>query len=112
MHYSDEDFEDVVQCGKVLDVDLLPEDAGGIAYTIYKDFDCKKRMNVLLFYCRPEYRGRYLRYMFRRLEEIAKQEGVAEILIGASDTGYKEDKFNKMLNYFGYNRVASYIKRI
>lgn len=108
MHYSLEDLEYVVTYAKYFDVDLLPEDAGLIAYTVYKDFDCKKKMTVLLLYCRPEYRGRYLRYMFRRIEEIAKQEGAVKILLGDSDSGYKEDKFNKVLEYFGYKSSGHY----
>lgn len=112
MHYTEEDKEYVVTYGKYLEADLLPEDTGIIAYHIFKDFDCKKKMNVVLLYCKPECRGRYLRYMFRRIEEIAKQEGVIDIIIGASDSGYKEDKFNRVLRHFGYSNCASYIKRI
>lgn len=106
MHYLPEDFEYVVRLGSVLEVDLLPDDAGLIGYVVVKDFDCKKKMNVVLLYCRPEKRGLYLRYMMRRIEEIAKQEGVVRVLIGDSTSGYKQDKFNNMLRYFGYKHSA------
>ena len=66
---------------------------------------------VVLLYCKPEYRGRYLRYMFRRIEEIAKQEGAVKIFIGDSDSGYKEEKFNRVLSYFGY-RVSGHVKEV
>lgn len=102
MHYSAEDFEYVVKLSMFLDAELLPNDAGIIGYNIIKDFDCKKKMSVVLLYCKPEYRGRYLGYMFRRIEEIAKQEGAVKIFIGDSDSGYKEEKFNRVLSYFGY----------
>ena len=111
MHYSPEDFEYVVQMGWYLDAEVLPENAGVIAYTIVKDFDCKKKMSVVLLYCKPEYRGRYLRYMFRRIDEIAKQEGVVKIFIGDSDSKYKEEKFNNILSYFGY-RVSGHVKEV
>lgn len=109
MHFSKEDIEHVVMYGQYLDAILLPEDAGIVGYTIVKDFDCKKKMCMVLFYCKPEYRGRYLRYMFRRMDEIAKQEGVAQITIGDSISGYKSEKFNSMLEYFGY-RKSGHIK--
>ena len=112
MHYSPEDFEYVVRYAKYLEGEELPDDAGIIGYIIMKDFDCKKKMNMVLLYCRPEKRGQYLPYIMRRIEEIAKQEGVTDIIIGASDSGYKEKKFNDMLKYFGYNESAAYIKRI
>ena len=111
MHYNTEDIEYVVNIGCLLDCEILPEDAGVIAYTIIKDFDCKKKMSVVLLYCKPEYRGRYLRYMFRRIDEIAKQEGVVKIFIGDSDSKYKEEKFNNILSYFGY-RVSGHVKEV
>ena len=111
MHYSVEDFEYVVQMGRFLDVDVLPDEAGIIGYVIVKDFDCKKKLNVVLLYCKPEYRGKYLRYMMRRIDEIAKQEGVVKIYIGDSDSGYKEEKFNKMLSWFGY-RSGGHVKEV
>ena len=106
MHYSAEEFEYIVQLGSVLEYEILPDDVGFIGYVIIKDFDCKKKMNVVILYCKQEYRGRYLRYMMRRIEEIAKQEGVARVLIGDSTSGYKQEKFNNMLEYFGYRHSA------
>lgn len=111
MHYSPEDMEYVVRMGSFLDVEVLPEEAGIIGYTIIKDFDCKKKLSVVLLYCKPEYRGRYLRYMFRCIEEIAKQEGAVKIFIGDSDSGYKEEKFNRVLSYFGY-KSGGHIKEV
>lgn len=108
---SPEDFEYVVKLGEILEVELLPDDAGIIGYVIVKDFDCKKKMNVVLLYCRPEKRGLYLRYIMRRIEEIAKQENVVRVLIGDSTSGYKQNKFNSMLEYFGY-RHSAYCKEI
>lgn len=111
MHFDAEQFEWVISVVNVLEVDLLPEDAGGIAYLITKDFDCKKKLSVVLLYCKPEYRGKYLRYMMRRIEEIAKQEGASKVAIGSSISGYKEAKFDRMLEYFGYQHNG-YIKEI
>lgn len=112
MHYSPEDLEYVVRYGQYLEGEVLPDDAGVIGYVVMKDFDCKKKMNVVLLYCRPEKRGLYLLHMMRRIEEIAKQENVVDIIIGASDSGYKEEMFNKVLKHFGYNKSAAYMKRI
>ena len=111
MHYSDEDFEYIVSIWKYIDAEILPDDSGVIGYTIIKDFDCKKRMNVVILYCKPEKRGLYLRYIMRRIEEIAKQEGCIDIIIGRSVSGYKEEKYAKMLEYFGYT-PNGYSKRI
>lgn len=94
--------EYVSQLCEFCDYEELPDDAGVMLWHLAKDFDCKKRMSVLILYCRPEKRGRYLRYMFRRLEEIAKQEGAVELAIGRSISGYKEEKFNRMLQRLGY----------
>lgn len=111
MHFDDEQYAYIVQLGMVLEFEVLPNDSGVIGYIVMKDFDCKKKMSVVLLYCRPEKRGRYLRYMFRRIEEIAKQEGASKIAIGSSISGYKEEKFNRMLSRFGY-RSNGFIKEI
>lgn len=102
MHFNEEDMQYVCDICKIADFEVLPDEAGVIGYLIHKDFDCKKKMSVVLLYCKPEYRGKYLRYMMRRVEEIAKQEGVKKISIGSSISGYKEERFNRMLKYFGY----------
>ena len=111
MHYTPEEVEWVVQMGQFIDGEVLPNDAGVIGYIVMKDFDCKKKLSVVLLYCRPEYRGRYLRYMFRRIEEIAKQEGAVKIAVGASITGHKPERFSHMLEYFGY-RNNGFIKEL
>lgn len=110
-HLTEEEREHVSNMIAFADYEELPDDAGVFAWLISRDFDCKKKMLVLLLYCRPEKRGRYLRYMLRRLEEIARQEGATQIAIGRSVSGYKEEKFNCMLRYFGFTPCA-YSKRI
>lgn len=109
--YEPKNYEHVRKFCSLLDYEELPEDSGIIGWIIAEDFDCKKRMNVVILYCRPEKRGRYLRYMFRRIEEIAKQEGCVDIIIGRSVSGYKEEKYIKALSYFGYT-PNGYNKRI
>ena len=108
MHYSPEEIDWIVKTGQFIDGEVLPNEEGVIGYVTVKDFDCKKKLNVVLFYCKPEYRGRWLSYMFRRIEEIAKQEGAVKIMIGDSDSGYKEDKFNKVLSHFGYKSCGHF----
>lgn len=108
---TDEQIEIACSVCGMCDYEELPDDAGILFWIIAKDFDCKKRMSVVILYCRPEKRGRYLRYIFKRLEEIAKSEGVVEIAIGHSVSGYKEDKFEKMLMRMGYT-PGIYSKRV
>ena len=103
MHYTAEQYERVCAMASVFDFEFLPNDEGVIGWITVQDFDSKKKMSVLLLYCKPEYRGRSFIPMLRRLEEIAKQEGVDEIIIGSSISGYKGDKFNKVLSRFGYH---------
>lgn len=111
MHYDAEEMERVIWMAQYLESEELPDDSGVIGYLVYKDFDCKKKLSVVLFYCRPEYRGRYLSYMFRRLEEIARQEGAVKIFIGDSFSGYKEEKFNHALERYGY-RSSGHVKEV
>lgn len=106
-----EEFEYICNICNVAEFEILPGDAGVIGYICHKDFDCKKKLSVLLLYCKPECRGKYLRHMMRRIEEIAVQEGADKISIGSSISGYKEGKFNRMLKYFGYKNNG-YIKEI
>lgn len=108
---NEDDIFYIATICKYTEFDILPNDAGVIGYLIHKDFDCKKKMSVVLLYCKPEYRGKYLRYMMRRIEEIAKQEGANKISIGSSISGYKQEKFGRMLEYFCY-RNNGYIKEI
>ena len=109
--YKPENYEHVRNLCMLLDYEELPEDSGIMGWLIAEDFDCKKRMNVIILYCKPEKRGLYLCYMFRRIEEIARQEGCIDIIIGKSVSGYKEEKYTKMLEYFGY-APNGYSKRI
>lgn len=110
-HLSAEERWHALRTFSMCDYEELPEDAGVFAWITARDFDCKKKMLVLILYCRPEKRGRYLHYMLRRLVEIAKQEGATQIAIGRSVSGYKEEKFNSMLQRFGFAPCA-YSKRI
>lgn len=103
MHYTEEQFERVCAMASVFDFEIMPNEEGVIGWAVVLDFDCKKKLSVLLLYCKPEYRGLSFIPMLRRLEEIAKQEGVDEIIIGSSISGYKCDKFNKVLSRFGYS---------
>lgn len=112
MHFSEEDKEYVIKMAQFFEFEALPNDAGCIGWMVGKDFDCKKRMSVLILYVRPERRGRhYLRYMLNRLECIAREAGAEEIRIGHSVSGYKEEKFNRMLERYGYS-TCGYYKRI
>lgn len=111
MHYSPEQYEYVCDRAKYFEFEVMPGDTGVIGWITSKDFDCKKKLSVLLLYCRPEYRGRSFIPMLKRLEEIAKQEGAEEIIIGSSISGYKEDKYNKILGALGYAPI-SHAKRI
>jgi len=111
MHYSPEDLDYIVNLSSFYDFETLPEEAGCIGYSAFKDFDCKKRLNVLILYCKPEYRGKYFYYMLRRIEEIAKDNGCESIVMGASISGYKEQSFNKALERFGYSNIG-YIKEL
>lgn len=102
MHFTDEQKEYILGIADIFCYEVLPDDSGVIGWLPVTDFDCKKKLSVVLLYCRPEKRGRYLSYMFRRLDEIAKQEGAVEIYIGDSVSGYKSNKFNHILEYYGY----------
>ena len=111
MHLSGDELKYVMGTASRCDYEELPEDSGVIAWVTGKDFDCKKRMYVVLLYCRPERRGRYLIHMMKRLEAIAAESGVTELIIGQSISGYKEKSFNRMLGHFGYT-ACGYSKRI
>lgn len=113
MHYSDEDKVYIESIAKYMEWESLPNEEGCIGYLISKDFDCKKKLSVVLLYCKPEYRCiKNLIYMFRRFEEIAKQEGCVSILFsGGSISGYKENKFNNIIEHFGY-KCSGFIKEI
>lgn len=111
MHFSPEQEEYVCSCASRFDFDIMPDGSGVVGYIIAKDFDCKTKMNVLLFYCRPESRGRSFIPMLRHCETVAKEHEVEEIIIGCSISGYKEEKFNRILERFGYSNCA-YGKRI
>lgn len=111
MHFTSEQEDYACQLASVCDFDIMSDGSGVVGYIIAKDFDCKIKMNVLLFYCRPESRGRSFIPMLRHCESVAKERGVEKIVIGCSTSGYKEEKFNRILERFGYSNCA-YGKRL
>lgn len=106
MHFSDSQKEYVVSMAKNFDYEIWKDGIGCIGWLTMLDFDCKKKCNVLLLYCKPEYRGREFIPMVRRLEQIAKAEGAEQIVIGESVSGYKGNKFNAMFSRLGYNTLG------
>lgn len=85
---------------------------GVIMWSTIKDIDSIKRTEVLLFYIKPEYRGTNIFLtMIKNIETIAIKEGAKDIIIGASISGYKEGKFNRIFSKFGYAQ-AGFIKRV
>lgn len=102
MHWTDEQKEYILSLAQFFDFEIWKENLGCIGWKTVRDFDCKKKCNVLLLYCKPEYRGREFIPMVRRLEQIAKAEGAERIIIGESDSGYKENKFSAVLSRLGY----------
>lgn len=111
MHFSETEQEYVARCASVCDFELMPNDSGVIGWYTGVDFDCKKKMFVVLFYCRPELRGRSFIPMLERIEEIAKSENVESICIGDSISGHKESVFAKVLLRHGY-KPSGFKKRI
>lgn len=111
MHFNEEAMEYAkkfaLQCS-IKDYD----DRGVMMWLTVKDIDSVMRTQVLLFYIKPEYRGSKLFLtMIKNLETIVMKEGSKAIIIGASISGYKEDKFNKIFTKFGYTQ-AGYIKKV
>ena len=111
MHFNEEAMEYAkkfaLQCS-IKDYD----DRGVMMWLTVKDIDSVMRTQVLLFYIKPEYRGSKLFLtMIKNLETMVMKEGSKAIIIGASISGYKEDKFNKIFTKFGYTQ-AGYIKKV
>ena len=87
-------------------------DQGVMMYSLIRDIDNQIKMEALLFYIKPEYRGSNLFLtMIKNLETIAIESEAKEIVIGHSVSGYKSDKFNKIFSHFGYQK-AGFVKRI
>lgn len=103
MHWTDEQKEYILSLAPNVDWEVWKDGIGCIGWMTVRDFDCKKKCNVLLLYCKPEYRGREFIPMVRRLEQIAKAEGAEQIIIGESISGHKESKFNAVFSRLGYN---------
>lgn len=88
------------------------DDKGVMMWATVKDIDSVIRTYVLLFYIKPEYRGSNIFLtMIKNIETIAKKENAKEIIIGASISGYKEEKFNKIFTKFGYTN-SGFIKKV
>ena len=102
MHWTDSEKEYVVSVAQNLEWEIWKENMGCNGWMTVRDLDCKIKCNVLLLYCKPEYRGAEFIPMVKRLEQIAKSEGAEQIIIGTSMSGYKEQKFNALFSRFGY----------
>jgi len=102
MHYTDEQKEYVCTACASIEWEVWGEDKGVIGWLTIRDFDCIVKTNVLLLYCRPEYRGREFIPMVRRLEQIAKSEGAEQIIVGESMSKFKQDAFNSLFSRLGY----------
>lgn len=88
------------------------EDKGVMVWATILDVDNVLKTNVLLFYVRPQYRGtKIFLTMIQDIETITIESGAKEIIIGASVSGYKEEKFNKIFTHFGYKQ-AGFIKKV
>lgn len=88
------------------------DDKGVMMWATVKDIDSVIRTYVLLFYIKPEHRGSNIFLtMIKNIETIAKKESAKEIIIGASISGYKEEKFNKIFTKFGYTN-SGFIKKV
>jgi len=89
------------------DMDLLKyftiDNTGIFAYIITDDFLGGKCLSELMFYIRPEHRGRIrlVRKYLKIAEGIASDKNCATIKIGAN-IGYKDSKFINLLKRFGY----------
>ena len=99
MHYTQEQKDYVCNLASMFDFEILPGNRGVIGWTIMLDFDCKKKLVVVLLYCKPEFRGMSFIPMIKRLEEIAKENNAVEINIGKS-IGVRD--YANILGRFGY----------
>jgi hypothetical protein len=109
MHWTDIQKEYVCKMCEGVEWEIWKDNIGVIGWLTVIDFDCKLKTNVLLLYCKPEYRGLEFLPMIKRLEEIAKSEGAEKIIIGESMSEYKEKKFNSLFSRLGYNN-SGFIK--
>ena len=103
MHYTDEQKKYVCKLASVIDFEIIDNDIGVIGWATMRDFDCKIKTNVLILYCKPEYRGNKFIPMLRRLENIARSEGAEKIIIGNSISGYKSKIFDLIIKRNGYS---------
>ena len=111
MHYDDAGKEIARQYARVCDIKEY-EDKGVMMWKTIIDIDAVAKTTVLLFYVKPEYRGSNLFLtMLKDIETISISDGAKEIIIGASISKYKEDKFNKIFSHFGYNQVG-FMKKV
>lgn len=106
MHWTDEQKDYVCRMCANINWEIWKENIGCIGWLTLLDLDCKIKCNVLLLYCKPEYRGAEFLSMVKRLEEIAKSEGAEKIIIGESMSGYKQEKFNSLFARLGYHNTG------
>jgi hypothetical protein len=87
-------------------------DKGVMMWAVVRDIDNLLKMQPVLFYIRPQYRGSTLFLtMIKNLENISIKEKAKAIIIGPSISGYKDEKFNKIFSRFGYEQCG-FIKRL
>ena len=109
MHWTDEQKTYINKISKAVDWEIWKDDIGVLGWLTVMDFDCKLKTNVLLFYCKPEYRGAEIIPMIKRMEEIAKTEGAEKLIVGEAMSAFKEDKFNQIFPRLGYHN-SGYVK--
>lgn len=82
-------------------------DQGVMVWCSCVDTDCVRKTQSILFYIKPEYRGgKLFLTMIKNLETIAIAEGAKKVIIGNSTSGYKEEKFNKIFERYGYTKTG------
>lgn len=102
MHFDSAGLENARKFADVCQIQEY-DDRGVMMWATIRDIDNVVKTNVVLFYIKPEYRGSTLFLtMIKNLETISIKDGAKEIFIGVSVSGYKEEKFNKIFQRFGY----------
>lgn len=111
MHFDQPGFENAYKYAQHCEIKEY-EDKGIMMWFTGLDMDYQIRTQVLLFYIKPEYRGSNLFLtMIKDIETIAVKENAKEVIIGASISGYKEEKFNKIFTKFGY-KYSGFSKKV
>lgn len=111
MHFDEKGKENARNYARICTIKEY-EDKGVMMWGNIIDIDGLPKNVCMLFYVRPEYRGSNLFLtMIKNLENISIKDGVKEIIIGTSVSGYKEEKFNKIFSLLGYKSVG-FTKRL